>query len=204
MVKVVRGFGLDLALRHGALVYGKWRIGRRLGDKLIKHKVVLEWGKKTEAGDIGIPQDASDLEIRKFCNEILKVLKSDKIPRVPIGIDWDPLSAYWGNKRQAVTLAFLAGYMARTLELLGFPVIFITPKEVRTRLELGARTKKALVWALFPDIKRQKTSSEDMKDSLILSYLVARGFSGVKNSKQISIHQRQVKGKNTKRSSKAA
>ena len=202
MSTVIRGFGLDLALRHGSMVYGKWKLGR-LEHKLIKDTVVFEWGKGTD--NPGIPQDASDLEIRKFCTTVFKSMKSSRIPRVPIGVDWDPLSAYWGNKRQAVTLSFMAGYLARTLELLGYPVVFITPSEVRGRLEIGGRAKKKLVWALFPEIRKHKTATEDMKDSLVLSYLVARGYQlGNKDLKQTGVYNRKAKRKNTKHSSKAA
>ena len=202
MIEMIRGFGLDLALRHGAIVYGKWELGR-LGHTLVKDIVVFEWGKGTD--NPGIGQNASDLEIRKFCNIVFKKMKHSRIPRVPIGVDFDPNSVYWGNKKQAVTLSFMAGYMARCLELLGYPVIFITPKEVRGRLELGGRTNKKIVWALFPEIRRHKTATEDMKDSLVLSYLVARGYRiGNKNLKQTDIHHGKAKRKNTHHSKKAA
>lgn len=173
--KIVISYGLDLSLRHGAFVKGKWDLGGKLHN-LRAYRILLQWDKPG-----GLNEKSDFPEIRVFCLQVYKELRrlkdAGKLPPGAVAVDWDPTTVFWGRRRAAVTLGFLAGYMARTLELLGLTVVFISPGELRRKLLQKHKAKKSIIWALFPALrKKAKKEGSDVKDSLVLSYMVARGW----------------------------
>ena len=115
--------------------------------------------------------------------------------RCPVAIDWTRFSVHMKSRKlQAVQLAFLLGYLTRGLQTQGYPVVFLSPAQVRKALGTGS-ADKAQVWAAFTEKVHIDMpnwdillKNEDLRDSLILSYLISQPLEpGRDSSTQISL-----------------
>lgn len=179
------GLGIDLSLRHGAMVFGAWDLADE-DHTLTSYDRIVIWDKvKTKKarsagrGKVkeGLQEKSTATDIRILTGEIYKALtrweRQTEIPaNLPIAVDWDPLSIFWGRRRAASTLAFFAGYLGRAMENAGHPVVFISPDEVRSRLGMPKKISKEELWVLFPDILKEEEANSDVRDAMILTYLI--------------------------------
>jgi len=164
--------GLDPALRHGVMVQGHWDFSGKTPE-LVSSNVIAEWSTpRRQRG--ALHKDATIDEIQGFCNWITGQLAATRITGVPIGVDWHPMSIFWGDRKAGVKLTYMMGYLARSLETLGCPVVFLDPGEVRKAFGLPPSTPKESIWdqvSFFPG-----SANSDERDALILSYLVAEAL----------------------------
>lgn len=172
-VPQIRTLGLDPALRHGALVEGLWDFSDQV--QLKETHIICQW--ETPARKRGpLSADSTSGEIMEFSNWIVAQLAvhQDRLKNVPIGIDWHPMSVFWGNRKAGLKLTFFMGYLARALQTLGHPVVFIEPEEVRVAFGHGRGLSKDEVWESIPFFS--DAQDPDERDALILAYLVAEGM----------------------------
>lgn len=168
----IRTLGLDPSLRHGILLEAEWSFA---GDtpQLLSSHVLVDWSTPPRKRGI-LHVDVSVPEIQTFCNWIISEVRKHEVSGMPIGVDWHPMSVFWGSRKAGVKLTFMMGYLCRALETLGIPVVFMDPGHVRQAFGLPARTKKEDIWeevAFLPD-----SADSDERDALILSYLVAEAL----------------------------
>ncbi len=188
------GYGLDISLTHGALVYGEWDTDRRV-HTLKEYAVLYQWDKED---DVSLSEKSTLTDVRLFCLQVFDTLKDKEYTRLPIAVDWDPTVVFWGRRSSAVTLAFLVGYLSHTLEILGYPVVYITPAELREKLTSSRKSvTKGKIWSMFPDLKKRVKGDSDVKDALVLSYLVARSNDGPKQTSTARVPGRKARKRNT-------
>ena len=174
-----KSYGFDPAFRHGALVYSQFEFGRAgEPDNLSELKVVYAYDKKA-----GIEVKSEPDAVFRLVQRITDPMRD--LPRYPVAIDWDPQSVYWrASSIQIVQLGLFLGYFTRTLHQMGFPVVYISPGEVREAL--GLKKKQALKEVMHEWFAQSCTYDEsytgllsntrntDYLDAAILAYLVAK------------------------------
>lgn len=168
----IRTLGLDPALRHGSLVEALWDFSD--GVKLVEHTEIARWD--TPRGKRGaLYAECTSNEIMNFSNWLTaEVAKHPHLSGVPIGVDWHPMSVFWGNRKAGLKLTFFMGYLCRSLQTLGCPVVFIEPEEVRVAFGHSRGLKKDEVWEEIPFYS--DAQDPDERDAIILAYLVAEGL----------------------------
>lgn len=168
----IQALGLDPALRHGVLVRATWSF-EAAAPELLSSEVLVEWSTPPRKQGV-LHTDVSIPEIQEFCNWITSEVAAHRVSGIPVGVDWHPMSIFWGNRKAGVKLTFMMGYLCRALETLGIPVVFMDPGHVREAFGLPVKTKKEDIWdqvEFLPD-----AADSDERDALILSYLVAEGL----------------------------
>lgn len=171
--RLVTTYGLDAALRHGVLVRATWEVQDDedpMTAKLITYGIRAEWTQR----------NATELTPRRIAQlgQLIAtgVDKEDQYPR--IGIDWDFAMVFMrGQAHATARVAFLMGYLYNELIDAKTIPVFITPTELRHRLDLPAKAEKELTWTRLPLPRTQpkgitKKAFSDVQDALILSYLV--------------------------------
>lgn len=175
----VTAIGGDPALRHGVFVLGEWDIGKK--PKLVKYQILFSWTKRTahlsEKSSLNGIQRASK-QIVKACSEVIGR------NTIPVGIDWTAHTGFMGRRITASVLSFFIGYLTKEFETYGYPVVIITPAEVRDAFGYHSHVPKQTIWEelramMEPEQTRgmQKETAEDLRDALVLSYLTAVGRS---------------------------
>lgn len=168
----IRTLGLDPSLRHGALVEGVWDF--RDGVDLKETHVVARWDTPRRQRGV-LHAESTSTEIMEFSNWLVaQVAQRNHLKGVPIGVDWHPMSVFWGNRKAGLKLTFFMGYLCRALQTLGCPVVFIEPEEVRVAFGHSRALTKEEVWESIPFFSDATDSDE--RDALILAYLVAEGL----------------------------
>lgn len=169
--------GFDPSLRHGTMVQCKFE-----RNALEDVTILAEWNARNSSG---IDYKSSITSSFHFCNDLLKQLPPSylyaHVP--PIAIDWDPQSVYWrAVKLQVVQMAAVLGYLSRGFLERGYPLVFISPREVRNFLGLPLKNcEKSEVHEVFlqrvskVESYARGFSSKvrvDILDSIILAYIV--------------------------------
>lgn len=173
----VSAIGGDPALRHGVFAFATWDLGKK--PRLIEYQVLFAWTKKTAH----LSEKSTLNGIQRACRTIVK--ECNKVPGAtyPVAIDWTSSTGFMGRRITASVLSFFIGYLTREFETYGFPVIIITPAEVRGHFGLVSNVPKQTVWKelrsmMEPEhIPMKKEIAEDLRDALLLSYLAAVGRS---------------------------
>lgn len=171
-----KALGFDISLRHGTLIEATWDLSKdRQG--LVEYDIINHWTKGN-----GLNEQSTLDDLRRKAHTILQSFDGHHVGGVPLGLDYDPTTAFWGRRIQASVLSFFVGYTIRTLELKGIPVVLISPAQVRRRLGLPHTAHKESIWELFNGLKIRKMHDKwlasDLRDALVLSYLTARGNEG--------------------------
>jgi len=168
----IRSLGLDPALRHGALVEGVFDFNDKVN--LVETHIVASWETKGRTRGV-LHAESTSTEIMDFCNWLVaQVAQRPYLQGVPIGVDWHPMSVFWGNRKAGLKLTFMMGYLCRALQTVGNPVIFIEPEEVRVAFGHSRGLSKDEVWESIPFYS--DAVDPDERDALILAYLVAEGM----------------------------
>lgn len=185
----ITAIGGDPALRHGVFVLATWDLGKK--PKLLDYKILYEWTKK----NAHLSEKSTLAGIQRACRDIVRACGGGKDIyglSYPVGIDWTSSTGFMGRRITASVLSFFIGYLSREFEVYGFPVVIITPQEVREQLGLPKNVQKPTVWKLLRQMIDSKQKNElsneigtkveedrlsDVRDALILSYLTAVGRS---------------------------
>jgi len=169
----MRTLGFDPALRHGAVVLGYWK---QIDGNIYFASVdeIFHWTKKDA---IAIGQRAAPKEIYRLTASILASMQPYK--GVAVGIDYSKYIGHFKSRKiQVVTQSFFAGYFTARAQTQGHPVVFIDPSLIRKMI--GGKTKED-VWESFCNMSECHHDwpagelRDDLRDALILSYIVARG-----------------------------
>ena len=176
-------YGFDPGLRHGKLVKARFRPSRDNRLELIDWELKFSWPQKKSSMAPAIAQTGIGLksparEIYDLANLLLDSVKEEGT-NYPIGVDYTPNSGYWSRRvMQHIKLAFFMGYTTRTLHTLGWPVIFISPNEVRGHVGLSQKADKQQVWKAYTSpgplrIIKGVPNEEDLQDAILLAAIVA-------------------------------
>lgn len=185
----VTAIGGDPALRHGVFVIASWNLGRK--PTLEEYEVVYSWSRK----DFNLGEKSNLADIKKMSKAIADGCDSTR-DNCPVGIDWTSSTGFMGRRIQASVLSFFIGYLSHELEFRGYPVVILSPQEVRTQLGINKNTPKENVWKelrrmldreqaistkeIASDVTTKAEREDligDLRDALLLSYLTAVGRS---------------------------
>jgi len=172
----VTAIGGDPALLHGVFVLATWNLSKK--PKLIEYKILYSWTKK----DPHLSEKSTQAGIKRACQAIVGACRDVTEPH-PVGIDWTAYTGFMGRRLTAAILSFFMGYLTREFELYGFPVIMVSPAEVREQMGIPHNAPKEDVWhelrAMLDasQVKMRKSQASDLRDALVLSYLTAVGRS---------------------------
>ena len=173
---MIHTIGIDPGLRHGAVVYAEWEFLDGIDWCLREPQLLYSWTKKHS---VSIGQKSPPQEVYRLANMINQSIAGNVPKGTPIAIDWSRYSVHYKSRKlQAVQLAFFLGYLARAVQAGGHPVVFFSPHEVRSKMDMGAGDKAA-AWRWFigqVEPIELPTLTEDQQDALILSYVMARSM----------------------------
>lgn len=170
-----KAIGFDPSFRHGSLVFCEFK-----DHQMVDLRIIYSWGKR----EGGIDYKRPITEAFQFCNPIINTLPQTNLEIAPpIAIDWEPQSVYWrATKLQVVQMGSVIGYLAHGFLQRGYPVVFITPAEVRKFFNIPLRSsEKDVVYEKFlrivhgaDDILKRYTRklALDIMDSIVLAYMV--------------------------------
>lgn len=173
-------YGFDPSFRHGALVESTFDLKT---PKLIRMEKAFLWEKSRRSSpNSGFGEKSSPHEVFAFAQKIAHSLSTREV--LPIACDWDPQSVYWrGSKIQVVQLAIFLGYFSRSVHSMGFPIVFVSPTQVRDSFGLpktkaSGVKKEILHYWFMQNVDLGKYTDEllensDVMDSVILGYLLA-------------------------------
>lgn len=171
--------GGDPALRHGVFVKASWDLSKTKNPKLLDYEILFSWTKKTPH----LSEQSSLNGIQRASRTIVKNCNKTPGATYPVAIDWVASTGFMGRRITASVLSFFIGYLTREFETYGFPVVIITPAEVRKHFGLANNVPKQTIWKelrgmMNPNqVVMKKETAEDLRDALVLSYLAAVGRS---------------------------
>ena len=174
-----QSYGFDPSFRHGALVHATFQFGQDK-DVLTNWNVIYSWSGKSA----GFSPASPPAVVFGLSQQLLSPLKHSPIQ--PIAIDWEPQSVYWRASRiQVVQLALFLGYVTRGMHAIGFPVVYLTPTDIRKFARLKNRQAEKIEthdWFCSQvDVSRYSTfltgKNTDFMDATILAYVVSRSLS---------------------------
>jgi len=167
-------YGLDLSLRHGALVEVHWG----LVDKTIRIWAIYQralWGKVNACPEElrGIGLDSSIEDMNRFARMI-----SIQVPGGENVItDWVPGGFFRSNIKLAIMMAYIMGNIQAHIENVTSLLAFVPPSTLRSLLELAPRSDKYAVHGKVRNLLFNEDAfkwftecySEDILDAVILA-----------------------------------
>lgn len=171
--------GFDPGLRHGALVYTRWRCNDEVLLIPLDYKVIYSWNEKSP---VALTMKATASEVGKLAQEMAKAIDEIPYTGLTVGIDWTAISGHFATKKiQTATTGFFTGYVTRMFHEKGVSTAFFAPSSVRSKLGLNSNVDKntaldsvARRLKIKPNFKNDK--HQDKADGFILAYVTALAY----------------------------
>lgn len=168
-------YGVDLSLRHGAIVEATTFFGEGQPSIRSAH-VKYVWDKKSHEA---LTEKSTPDQIFGLVQHLFTSVAWT--PGIVMGIDYDDRAAYWTRRPgQVAKQNFLLAYFARAAHEKALPTVMISPRNVRSLLGLEEATEKNAAWNKFREVVDLGVGvgadvilNEDARDALMLAYLIA-------------------------------
>lgn len=155
--------GMDIALRHGAIV--------SLNNGIYQREYVYE----NSPVMLNLPIDKAFQEIHTLTQSILQITNTWLLSDTLIAFDADVNTFFQSKNVQKVYTGALYYSIYIGLLIQGHTIIFVKPSDIRTMLGLKRNAKKELVLeAVSGIIPYIKSKTMDEMDARILAYYIER------------------------------
>lgn len=121
---MTQALGIDLGLRSGAVVLVTFSAPATPLHIVSIDRLLTTERRRNRSGANWTP-----VSIAQRGQQLFRGLES--LDGLPVGMDWSPMEAYWGDKKNAVMKSFLAGYVYRRCLSEGAKPLAISPMQVR-------------------------------------------------------------------------
>lgn len=163
-------YGFDPGLRHAVLLYTLFDFE----NKRVEAEIAHQWTKK----DPHLSISSTPLEISAFTQGIIKKVTE---PAMAVGIEWDMNSVYMRTQKvQVVVTSFMIGYLSRGIQAKGFPMIFMTPAQLKGYFSIPPRDDKKTYMArpLYDfqswELPKLIYKDPDCYDAFLISYFTLK------------------------------